>query len=87
MTTFVPEKLDLDDLRSKLEERFGELPPVGYVRGKTALHGAVVKLLECSALEAEQVVDTLETRGLIRYQGDPADELDTLESRWLLGAR
>lgn len=86
MTTFIPEKLDLNDLRSQLQECFGELPPVGYVRGKTALRSAVVKLLQCSALEAEQVVDTLETRGLIRYEGDPADEVDDLESRWRLSA-
>ena len=74
----------MNDLRRQLEEHFAELPPAGYVPGKTALRAAVVRLLQCSALEAEQLVDTLETRGLIRYEGDRLDEVDDLERRWLL---
>ena len=87
MTTFIPEELDLNDLRRQLEECFNESPPLGYVRGKTALRAAVVKILQCSALEAEQVADTLETRGLIRYEGDRSDKVDDLDSRWLLSSR
>lgn len=86
MTTFIPEELDLNDLRRQLEECFNESPLVGYVRGKTALRAAVVKILQCSALEAEQVADTLETRGLIRYEGDRSDKMDDLDSGWLLSS-
>jgi hypothetical protein len=46
----------------------------------------VVAILKCSELEAEQLVDTLESRRLIRYQGDPADAIDQLENLWRLGA-
>ena len=84
VTSFIPEELDLNDLRRQLEERFGELPPVGYVQGKTALRAAVVDIIQCSELEAEQLVDTLETRALIQYEGDRSDEVDDLENRWLL---
>ena len=84
VTSLIPEELDLNDLRRQLEERFGDLPPVGYVQGKTDLRAAVVQLLGCSDLEAEQLVDTLEARGLIRYEGDKSEEVDVLEHCWLL---
>lgn len=86
MTKLIPEEIDLNDPRGRLAECFGELPPAGYVPGKTALRAAVVKILQCSALEAEQLVDTLETRRLIGYEGDPSDEVDDLERRWLLSS-
>ena len=60
-------------------------PPAGYVEGKGALRAAVVELLGCSELEAEQLVDTMETRGFIRYQGDPREQVDRLERHWSLG--
>ena len=44
----------------------------------------MVAILKCSELEAEQLVDTLESRRLIRYQGDPADAIDRLENLWRL---
>ena len=82
----IPEEIDLNDLRRQLAARFGEAPPAGYVRGKGDLRAAVVALLKCSELEAEQLVDTLESRRLIRYQGDPADAIDQLENLWRLDA-
>lgn len=82
----IPEEIDLNDLRRQLVARFGEAPPAGYVRGKGDLRAAVVAILKCSELEAEQLVDTLESRRLIRYQGDPAEAIDQLENLWRLGA-
>lgn len=78
----IPDDLDLNELRSQLARRFRGVAPVGYVRGKSALRVAVVDILQCSELEAEQLVDTLESRGLIRYEGDRRDEVDDLEHRW-----
>jgi hypothetical protein len=80
----IPEEIDLNDLRRQLATRFGEAPPAGYVRGKGDLRAAVVAILKCSELEAEQLVDTLESRRLIRYQGDPAEAIDQLENLWRL---
>lgn len=81
----IPEDVDLEQLRSSLAAHFGNVPPAGYVRGKGRLRAAVVQLLSCSQLEAEQLVDTLENRGLIRYEGDRREEVDQLERHWQLG--
>ena len=80
-----PEEIDLEQLRSKLSTRFRGAAPAGYVRGKGELRAAVVAILECSALDAERLIDTMEARGLIRYEGDRRDEVDQLERHWLLG--
>ena len=82
MSTIVPEEIDLDELRRQLQEHFGDSPPAGYVRGKTALRAALVKILQCSELESEQLVDTLEARQMIRYEGHRRDAVDDLESFW-----
>lgn len=81
----IPEEIDLAELRSRLAERFGSAKPAGYVEGKGQLRAAVRALVGCSDLEAEQLVDTLEARGFIRYDGDPARELDRLERHWHFG--
>lgn len=81
----IPEEIDLAELRSRLAQRFASLKPAGYVEGKGELRDAVRELLRCSDLEAEQLVDTLEARGLIRYDGDPENEVDRLERHWQLG--
>jgi hypothetical protein len=81
----IPEEIDLEELRRKLSARFGGAAPAGYVRGKGDLRAAVVALVGCSVVEAEQLVDTLEARGMIRYEGDRRDEVDQLERHWNLG--
>lgn len=80
-----PEDIDLEELRRKLCARFLHAAPAGYVTGKSDLRAAVVSILDCSALEAENLVDTLEARGLIRYEGDRRGEVDQLERHWRLG--
>jgi hypothetical protein len=74
----------LIELRSQLAAKFGAAPPAGYVQGKSDLRAAVVHLLGCSELEAEQLVDTMEARGVIRYQGDAQEQVDRLEQHWSL---
>ncbi|MEZ4273432.1 MAG: hypothetical protein R3C68_18955 [Myxococcota bacterium] len=46
----------------------------GYIIGKTAIRDAVMQELQCSALFAEELVDTMESRGFI--QRPLRDELD-----------
>ena len=60
--------------------------PQGMFVARATFVPAVVAILKCSELEAEQLVDTLESRRLIRYQGDPADAIDKLENLWHLDA-
>jgi hypothetical protein len=81
----LPEDIDLEQLRRQLSIRFRGLAPAGYVRGKGELRAAVVATLQCSELEAEQLVDTLEARGLIKYEGDSREQVDRLEDHWNLG--
>jgi len=80
----IPEDIDLDALRRELAERLRGAEPAGYVHGKGTLRAAVVSILRCSEMEAEQLVDTLETRNLIRYRGHSKDGVDDLESHWQL---
>lgn len=75
-------EIDLNELVRQLAARFSAAAPVGYVRGKGDLRAAAVAILDCSELEAEQIVDTMEGRGLVRYEGDPQDEVDQLERYW-----
>lgn len=81
----IPEDIDLSELRRQLSIRFRGAAPAGYVRGKSDMRAAIVDTLNCSELEAEQLVDTLEARGLIRYDGDAREEVDRLEHHWNLG--
>jgi hypothetical protein len=82
---FSVEDVDLAELTASLRARFAGAPPAGYLDGRTVLRDAVVEQLECSTLEAEEIVDTLVARGFVRYQGDPAAALDDGRG-WSLGA-
>lgn len=75
------EEIDLDRLSEDLNEQFRHNPPVGYLRGKTALRDAVVEKLGCSALEAEELVDTMESRGFLHFDGSPARRSEA-DSTW-----
>jgi hypothetical protein len=81
----VLKEIDLEKLRLQLARHFAGVAPAGYVRGKGDLRAAVVRIEKCSEMEAEQLVDTLESRGLIRYSGERRGEVDDLEHRWELG--
>jgi hypothetical protein len=71
-----PEDIDLSELAETLRRTFGEQPPIGYLPGRTAFRDAIVSHVGCSQLEAEQLVDTMVTRGFLRYQGNPTSEID-----------
>ena len=64
--------IDLARLARDLSEALGQHPPEGYLRGKTTMRDAVMRRLGCSSLEAEELVDTMELRGFVRFSGDPA---------------
>jgi hypothetical protein len=76
--THRPESIDLGRVTSELTRVFAGKPPLGYLLGKTALRDAVTRFLACSQLEAEQIVDTMISRGLLEYEGQPASEIDDL---------
>ena len=66
------EQLDLSLVAAALQRAFGDVPPSGYVRGRTSIRDAVVAHLGCSVAEAEQLVDTMVGRGFLRFGGDPS---------------
>jgi hypothetical protein len=76
----ITEDLDLAELTSELKRRLGPGEPVGYLRGKSLMRDYLVELTRFSQLEAEELVDTLEDRGFLRFLGNPADRAraDTL---------
>jgi hypothetical protein len=74
--TLIIENVDLAELTASLRSRFAGAAPTGYLNGRTVLRDAVSSELECSDLEAEDIVDTLIARGFIRYGGNPESDLD-----------
>jgi hypothetical protein len=76
------ERIDLADVARLIQKHIppGE-PPVGYLRGRSYFRDVLVHALSCSDVEAEQLVDTLEMNGYLRFEGDPA-ERSVAESRW-----
>lgn len=63
--------LDLRELAVRLREHTPAGSPVGYLRGKAYFRDLAASLLGCSELMAEELVDTLELRGYLRFKGDP----------------
>jgi hypothetical protein len=80
-----PEEIDLQRLARALRARFGERLEESYLDGRTLLRDAVVDHLVCSALEAEEIVDTLEAMGVIRFP-TRFDETHDAEQphRWII---
>jgi hypothetical protein len=61
-----PEDIDLAAMTRTLQKSV-RAPWASYIVGKSALRDAVAETLRCSLAEAEQVVDTLEARGFVRF--------------------
>jgi hypothetical protein len=77
----IPEELDLRELTEELRAKVAPGEPVGYLRGKAYFRDVLVHEKGFSELEAEEVIDTLELQGFLRFQGDPA-ERSQAESHW-----
>jgi hypothetical protein len=76
------ESIDLSDLAARIQRHIPPTdPPVGYLRGRSYFRDVITHELECSELEAEQLVDTLELNGYLRFEGDPSQR-SRAESRW-----
>jgi competence protein ComEC len=76
------EDVDLRDVAERLRRHVPEgEPPVGYLRGRSYFRDVLVHELGCSELEAEELVDTLEMNGYLRFEGDPSVRARA-ESRW-----
>jgi hypothetical protein len=67
MTMLAIEDVDLLSLAQALRERFGNTLDEGYLSGRTVLRDAVATQLGCSSLEAEDLVDTMESCGYMIF--------------------
>jgi hypothetical protein len=77
------EDIDLAELTAQLRDRLRATPLIGYLDGRTVMRDAVAEQLDCSELEAEQIVDTMVARGFAHFEGDPKSAVPE-EPRWLL---
>lgn len=80
----IPEEVDLAQLTDALRQELRPGEPVGYLRGKSLMRDVLVQRCGFSALEAEEMVDTLEMRGYLRFLGDPS-ERSVADSHWAIG--
>jgi hypothetical protein len=79
------ESIDLAALTEKIRQHVPPNdPPVGYLRGRSYFRDVVAFTLKCSDVEAEDLVDTLEAQGYLRFLGDPS-ERSVADSRWHIG--
>lgn len=60
-------EVDLAAVAGALHSRFGDTLEHDYLDGRTVLRDAVRAYLDCSTLEAEALVDTLEAQGYLRF--------------------
>ena len=65
--TLIPEEIDLQELAAAIRRRYGRHLYASYLRGKTLMRDAIVVELGCSACEAEELVETLELMGYVRF--------------------
>jgi hypothetical protein len=81
----ISEDLDLQELTQQLRTALGDADPVGYLRGKSLMRNALVHARGVSELEAEELIDTLEQRGFLKYSGDPS-EPSRANAHWKIAA-
>jgi len=78
-----PESIDLLALCHQLQRNDPTVARLeGYLEGKTLLRDRLLSLLDCSELQAERLVDTLETRGFLRFHR--SQEQGTTPGYWEL---
>lgn len=77
----ISDDLDLQQLTADLKQHLGPGEPVGYLRGKSLMKDILMGMKNFSELEAEEIVDTLEMQGFLRFLGDPT-ERSIADAHW-----
>jgi len=77
----ITDDLDLQQLTADLKRLLPHGEPVGYLRGKSLMRDMLLSMNRFSELEAEELIDTLESRGFLRFLGDPT-ERSVADSHW-----
>ncbi|HZI13479.1 MAG TPA: hypothetical protein VE153_24070 [Myxococcus sp.] len=77
----INDDLDLQQLTAELKSALGPGEPIGYLRGKSLMRNVLVDMKGFSELEAEELIDTLELRGFLRFLGDTT-ERSVADAHW-----
>jgi hypothetical protein len=77
----ISDDLDLRQLTADLKHMLAPGEPVGYLRGKALMRDMLVDAKGFSQYEAEELIDTLEARGFLRFLGDPT-ERSVADAHW-----
>lgn len=80
MVAIDPEDVDLAQTCERLRRTFDGGEIEGYSDGRTAIRDALMAQMRCSALEAEDLVETMIGRGYLRFEGDPSHAAE--DGRW-----
>ena len=78
------EEIDLVRLTGMLRQRYGRHLYASYLRGKTLMRDAVAETLGCSAYEAEELVETLELMGYVRFPHNEDDTHPLTRHSWVI---
>jgi hypothetical protein len=78
------EEIDLQKLAGVLRRRYGRHLYASYLRGKTLMRDAVESELQCSDYEAEQLVETLEMMGYLRFPHLEDDTHPLTRHSWII---
>lgn len=81
------EDIDLSALAAALRERYGRYLYASYLRGKTVMRDAVQEQLGCSSYEAEELVETLELMGYLRFPHLDDDTHPLTRQVWVIAER
>ena len=81
------EEIDLAQLADALRRRFGRHLLASYMRGKTLMRDAIEEHLGCSAVEAEELVETLELQGYLRFPHFEDETHPRTRQTWVIEAR
>ena len=78
------EDIDLAQLAGAVRRRYGRHLYASYLRGKTLMRDAIVGQLGCSAYEAEELVETLELNGYVRFPHLDDDTHPLTRHSWVI---
>jgi hypothetical protein len=77
--------IDLSALCDALRARLGSSIEASYLRGKTVMRDAIAIHLGCSDEIAEQLVETLELQGFVRFPHFADDTHPQTRQVWEIG--
>jgi hypothetical protein len=85
MSQLAIEEIDLAALAGAVRARLGAEVEASYLRGRTLVRDAIAEHLGCSDFEAEELAETLELHGLVRFPHLPDDTHPSGRRYWHIG--